>query len=191
MGEKRQGRGRKRWLALLAVLGWWMLWGGAVYGAEGGLTGQGEEDGGDIFGSGEEEAPGESVLGMGEEEALDRYLEELDFSEIDAVLGGGKGTVGMDFGELVQKIIQGEELDKGKLVMDVLSMLFDEIDSFRGIIVKIMFLCVAFAILYNFANVFENPAVTEISFYMVYLLLMVLLMNSFFVLRDVAIGVVE
>ena len=191
MGEKRQGRGRKRWLALLDVLGWWMLWGGAVYGAYGGLTGQGEEDGGDIFGSGEEEAPGESVLGMGEEEALDRYLEELDFSEIDAVLGGGKGTVGMDFGELVQKIIQGEEIDKGKLVMDVLSMLFDEIDSFRGIIVKIMFLCVAFAILYNFANVFENPAVTEISFYMVYLLLMVLLMNSFFVLRDVAIGVLE
>ena len=69
--------------------------------------------GGYFFGSGEEEAPGESVLGMGEEEALDRYLEELDFSEIDAVLGGGKGTVGMDFGELVQKIIQGEVLDKG------------------------------------------------------------------------------
>ena len=45
--------------------------------------------------------------------------------------------------------------------------------------------------MYNFADVFENPAVTEISFYLVYMLLLVLLMKSFFILRDVSAEVLE
>ncbi len=126
-----------------------------------------------------------------EEEALSGYLEDLDFSGIDAVLGSQDGTAGMDFRELVETLIQGQEIDKGKLLMDILSMVFEEIGSFRGTIMKIVFLCVVFAILYNFANVFENPAVTEISFYMVYMLLLVLLMHSFFILRDVAVDVLQ
>lgn len=127
-----------------------------------------------------------AALGTSGEETLDRYLEELDFSEIDAILDSQESLEGMDFQDLVYMLVHGEEIDKGKLAMDVLAMVFEEIGAFRGTIVKIIFLCLAFAILYNFANVFENPAVTEISFYMVYMLLLVLLMNSFFILRDVS-----
>ena len=57
--------------------------------------------------------------------------------------------------------------------------------------IQMVLLCMVFAILYNFANVFERPAVTEISFYMVYMLLMALLMKSFFILRDVTVGVID
>ncbi len=169
------GKGRQRgWLLLLLL-----LLGGVCFPCR-------------AYGEGRAEStPQTGAEGNSGEEALDRYLEELDFSEIDAILESQEGVKGLDFQDLVYMLIHGEEIDKGKLVMDVLSMVFEEIGAFRGTIVKIIFLCVAFAILYNFANVFENPAVTEISFYMVYMMLLVLLMNSFFILRDVSVEVLS
>lgn len=133
--------------------------------------------------------------GMGwagkEEETLDSYLAELDFSGINEALRGQESTADLDFRELVEMLLNGEEMDKGKLFLDVLSMVFEEIASFRGRMAQIVFLCIVFAILHNFANVFENPTVTRISFYMVYMLLLALLMNSFFVIRDITTEVIS
>lgn len=123
-------------------------------------------------------------------QTLDSYLAELDFSDIDAVLGQQEGTQGLDFQGLVQKLINGEDIDKKGLLKEMFHMVFGEIAAFRSTLVQIVLLCVVFAILYNFADVFENPAVTEISFYMVYMLLLVLLMKSFFILRDVSVDVI-
>lgn len=125
------------------------------------------------------------------EETIGSYLEELDFSEIDGLLGEQESTRELDFGELVEMLINGDDIDKGRLLEKILSMVFSEIHAFRGTLIQMVLLCVVFAILYNFANVFENPAVTEISFYMVYMLLLVLLMKSFFILRDVSDNVIS
>ena len=132
--------------------------------------------------------PVDSVQGMGE--ALDSYFEELDFSDIDAALRRQESTEGIKFQELVQKLMDGEEIDKRWLAKEALHMVFGEVMAFRSTLVQIVLLCVVFAILYNFADVFENPAVTEISFYIVYMLLLVLLMKSFFILRDVSVEVI-
>ena len=132
--------------------------------------------------------PVDSVQGMGE--ALDSYFEELDFSDIDTALRRQESTEGIKFQELVQKLMDGEEIDKRWLAKEALHMVFGEVMAFRSTLVQIVLLCVVFAILYNFADVFENPAVTEISFYIVYMLLLVLLMKSFFILRDVSVEVI-
>lgn len=121
------------------------------------------------------------------EETMEGYLDELDFSEIDKMLNGQEGTDELDFRELVERMLGGEEIDKGWLFEKIFSAVFSEVREFRGTLIQIIILCIVFAILYNFANVFENPAVTDISFYMVYILLLVLLMKSFFVLRDVSV----
>lgn len=125
------------------------------------------------------------------QETMDGYLEELDFSDIDTMLEQQEGTEGLDFKGLVEKLVNGEEIDKGWLLEEILSAVFSEVAEFRGTLVQMVLLCIVFAILYNFANVFENPAVTEISFYMVYMLLLVLLMKSFFILRDVTVTVIS
>lgn len=125
-----------------------------------------------------------------QEETLDSYLAELDFSDIDAVLSQQETTQDFDFQGLVRRVIAGEEIEKERLVQEIFYMIFAEITAFRGTLVQIVLLCAAFAILYNFADVFENPAVTEISFYMVYMLLLILLMKSFFILRDVSVDVI-
>lgn len=123
------------------------------------------------------------------EETINDYLEELDFSEVDAMLKE-KGS-GIEFGELVRQLIDGEEIDKGELVKEILDMVFQEVLAFRSELIQIVLLCIVFAILYNFTNIFENPAVTEISFYMVYMLLLVLLLKSFFILKDVVLVVLD
>ena len=122
---------------------------------------------------------------------MDGYLEELDFSDIDTMLEQQDGTEGLNFKGLVEKLVNGEEIDKGWLLDELLSAVFSEVAEFRGTLVQMVLLCIVFAILYNFANVFENPSVTEISFYMVYMLLLVLLMRSFFILRDISITVIS
>lgn len=121
------------------------------------------------------------------DEAIDSYMQELDFSDIDRMLNQQEDAVGLDFRELVERLLEGEEIEKGWLLEEIFSAVFSEVREFRGTLVQIVILCIVFAILYNFADVFENPAVTEISFYMVYVLLLVLLMKSFFVLRDVSV----
>lgn len=132
----------------------------------------------------------EERSGSDQEETLDSYLAELDFSDIDAVLSQQEITQDFDFQGLVRRVIAGEEIEKERLVQEIFYMIFAEISAFRGTLVQIVLLCAAFAILYNFADVFENPAVTEISFYMVYMLLLILLMKSFFILRDVSVDVI-
>lgn len=164
---------KKTVLCILWVFLGFLLMSGKAYGAEGTGEGNSWDDG--------------QELGQ----TLDSYLAELDFSDIEAALGQQESTQDLDFQGLVQKLISGEELDKGGLLKGMFHMVFREIAAFRSTLVQIVLLCVVFAILYNFADVFENPAVTEISFYMVYMLLLVLLMKSFFILRDVSVDVIE
>lgn len=125
------------------------------------------------------------------EETIDGYLDELDFSDIDKMLSEQEGTDELDFRALVERMLDGEEIEKGWLFEKIFSAVFSEVREFRGTMIQIIILCIVFAILYNFANVFENPAVTEISFYMVYILLLVLLMKSFFILRDVSVAAIS
>ena len=134
----------------------------------------------------QEEALTESVS---EDDTIEEYLEQLDFDEVDSMLAE-KGT-GITFEGLVQSIIDGEEIDKGELLKKFLTVIFEEVLAFRYDLLQMILLCVVFSILYNFTNIFENPAVTEISFYMVYMLLLVLLLKSFFVLKDVVLVVLE
>lgn len=134
----------------------------------------------------QEETLTESVS---ENDTIEEYLEQLDFDEVDSMLAE-KGT-GITFEGLVQSIIDGEEIDKGELLKKFLTVIFEEVLAFRYDLLQMILLCVVFSILYNFTNIFENPAVTEISFYMVYMLLLVLLLKSFFVLKDVVLVVLE
>ena len=121
------------------------------------------------------------------DETMEGYLEELDFSEVDTMLQ--ENGTGIRFKELVQRLIDGEEIDKGELLKEIFSVVFREVSAFRTELLQIVMLCIVFAILYNFTNIFENPAVTQISFYMVYILLLVMLLKSFFILKDiVAVG---
>ncbi len=176
MDGKRRGMKRKiRWFLLAAVLSLWGM-SGMVLAAEGEALGQEKQ---------------QHKMDQEWQETMEGYLNELDFTEIDKLLGQQEITEGLDYRELVERLTNGEEIEKGWLLDQITGVIFSEVRSFRGTLTKIVLLCIVFAILHNFANVFEHPAVTEISFYMVYMILLVLLMNSFFILRDVTVTVIS
>ncbi len=176
MDGKRRGIKRKiRWFLLAAVLSLWGM-SGMVLAAEGEALGQEKQ---------------QHKMDQEWQETMEGYLNELDFTEIDKLLGQQEITEGLDYRELVERLTNGEEIEKGWLLDQITGVIFSEVRSFRGTLTKIVLLCIVFAILHNFANVFEHPAVTEISFYMVYMILLVLLMNSFFILRDVTVTVIS
>ena len=176
MDGKRRGMKRKiRWFLLAAVLSLWGM-SGMVLAAEGEALGQEKQ---------------QHKMDQEWQETMEGYLNELDFTEIDKLLGQQEITEGLDYRELVERLTNGEEIEKGWLLDQITGVIFSEVRSFRGTLTKIVLLCIVFAILHNLANVFEHPAVTEISFYMVYMILLVLLMNSFFILRDVTVTVIS
>lgn len=118
-------------------------------------------------------------------------LDEVDFSDIDDFLGENSVTRELDFKSLVQQLIAGEEIDKGWLFDWIKDALFKEVSESRGYMVQMVLLVAAFALLYNFANVFENAAVTDISFYIVYMILLALLIKSFLVMSGILSGTLQ
>lgn len=106
-------------------------------------------------------------------------LDELDFSQVESLLNSQEEASGVSFSELVQMLVQGEEIDKKWVFDSWWNLFFQEIRESRGYLAQIVLLAAAFGLLYNFANVFEKGAVADISFYIVYLILVAMLMKSF------------
>ena len=118
-------------------------------------------------------------------ESVITMLDEVNFSDLNAFLKEEELLEEFDFKELVRKLMQGEEIDKGLLFKQGKNILLQEISTSRTYMTQIILLMAAFALLYNFANVFQNAAVTDVSFYMVYMILLALLMNSFMLMSGV------
>lgn len=121
-----------------------------------------------------------------EESSLDLSLmEAVDFAELDEIMKEQEVTSSFDFKELVKKLIAGEEIDKLWLLNMVKDVVFAEVIQSKSYMIQIILLVAVFALLYNFANVFQNTAVTDISFYIVYMILLVLLIKSFLLLNGI------
>ncbi len=106
-------------------------------------------------------------------------LDEVDFTELNELLKENESTRGFDFKSLVKQLISGEDIDKEWLFDTIKDSILYEVSASRNYMLQIILLVAAFALLYNFTNVFEHAAVTDISFYIVYMILLALLLKSF------------
>lgn len=105
-------------------------------------------------------------------------LDEIDFDEINA-LTEEDTFAEFNFRELVERLISGEEIDKKWLFQSLIDLAFNELTVNKNYMIQILLIAIAFSVLNNFVNVFDNAAVTDISFYIVYMILLTLLMQSF------------
>lgn len=62
--------------------------------------------------------------------------------------------------------------------------LFYELAETKGLFVQVLVISIAFGILKNFTDVFDNSYISELCFVLVYSVLAVLLMRSFLVMSD-------
>ena len=119
----------------------------------------------------------EEQISSGMEEEL---LGEMDLSEVQDMMDEMLGEDSFSFTEAVKKLMKGEELLSKEAVRELLrGLFFSRFEKEKGTFMKILLLILAAAVFANFAEVFDNGQIGEVSFYVVYLLLFMLLMESF------------
>ena len=106
-------------------------------------------------------------------------LDGYDFGEVDQALEELFPEEKLDFKETVKEIISGEmKLDSkllNRLVKERISYAFSV--SYENLI-HILLIAVFASVFHHFSQVFQNRQVSEVSFYMLYLLLIALCLNS-------------
>lgn len=107
-------------------------------------------------------------------------LEELDLSRVQRMLDQMLGEESFSMKDMLDGLIKGEKVLSEDTVQEMLhSFLFSGLKKEKNLLIKILLLILLSAVLANFADVFESGQIGDICFYIVYLLLFILLMDSF------------
>lgn len=115
-----------------------------------------------------------------ESETESRLFSEFDFTEIDDSLKKIFPDEKMSFQELVSSLIDGGGEGAGKLVFEFIKdQLGYEFRYNRQNLAYMLLIAVIAAVFTNFSNAFQNKQVSEISFYVLYMLLITMCLNAF------------
>lgn len=107
-------------------------------------------------------------------------LEELELSQVQEMLDEMLTEQSFSIKDMIKKVIQGEEIISKETVQKGLySLFFGELQKEKTLFAKVILLILTASVFANFAAVFDSGQIGEICFYVVYLLLFVLLMDSF------------
>ena len=118
-------------------------------------------------------------------------LDEVEFGDIQQTLDEVLGDSDVDFEGTVRKVLDGDAKFSLDLVKDlVFGRIEQEFGNNRRMLVQILILVTASAIFMNFANVFENQQIAEVSFYIIYLLLLAILITSFETITKLTTGAI-
>lgn len=113
-------------------------------------------------------------------ELKQEILSELDLKEVQDMLDAMLGEESFSFQEALENLLTGKDAFSEEAVQKILhGLLFSGLEKEKSLFMKILLLILLAALLANFAFVFDSGQIGEISFYIVYLLLFMLLMNSF------------
>ena len=115
-----------------------------------------------------------------EADTVSDILEELDLSRVQRMLDQMLGEESFSMKDMLDGLIKGEKVLSEDTVQEMVhSFLFSGLEKEKSLLIKILLLILLSAVLANFADVFESGQIGDICFYIVYLLLFILLMDSF------------
>ena len=119
------------------------------------------------------------------EDVEDTVFKAFDFGEVNQVLEDILPEEKMDFGETVRKVIKGDVKFSVELLEKLVTeQLFYEFRENKKTVIHILMIAIIAAIFTNFSNVFQNRQIGEISFYVLYLLLITICLSTFQILID-------
>lgn len=135
----------------------------------------------------------QTVYAVDETEQIQKELfEQFDFDEIDRFLEESFPNQKVSFGEMIQKLISGETQISFEFLKEfILNQFFYEFHNSKESIVHILMIVIIAAIFRNFSEMFQNGQVSELSFYVLYMMLITICLNSFHVLTDSVLQGVE
>lgn len=124
------------------------------------------------------------------EEYLDAWREKLDFSELDELLLEDL-LIAQDepvrFSDVVDGLLSAgiTDFDYRTVAAWVKDGLFYELEVNRKVLLEAVVLAAAFSLLKNFSGAFKRAYIAEVSFFLVYGIFSILLLQSFSVYADV------
>lgn len=125
-----------------------------------------------------EDEPGESF-------AAEEILGQFDYGDVDKALERIFPEKRMSFRDTVAAVITGEQEWSVKLLWELLvSQLTYAFSGSRETLVHILVIAVIAAVFHNFSAVFQSRQICEISFYILYLLLITLCLGTFQMVVD-------
>ena len=133
-----------------------------------------------------EESESEEFAALGEEmeqarkSAREELLQEMDFSEMDRLLAELFPEERIEFGEVIWAVMQGEtKLDAKLLGRMIGDKVFYAFRINRESVIHLIVIAVGAAIFLNLSGVFQTRQVSEISFFLLYMLLIGICLTSF------------
>ena len=110
----------------------------------------------------------------------EELLGQIELEEIQKLVDGILDEKSFSIKEAVMNMMKGEEPISKEAVQDMVrSFFFSGINQEKGMLFRILLLILLAAVLSNFADVFENGYAGNVSFYIVYLVLFMTLMENF------------
>lgn len=132
------------------------------------------------------------------EEIWTKQLDTVDFSSIEQVVNRIKKQSDnsyleeFDFSETIRKIIKGEiDFSILSVTKVVVKLFFQEIKGFMSLIGKLLIISILCALLNNIAESFQNKSTSQIGFYVCYIVLIILLLQSFQIAMEVSQSTIE
>lgn len=125
-------------------------------------------------------------------EVEDSLTGSYDFSEIDAMLEELFPDEKLSFMDTVLALVSGDAKLSFDLVKELISDRFTyEWRNSRACVIQILLLVIVAAVFTNFSGVFKSKQAAEISFSMLYMLLVTICLQNFRILVDAAVTNVE
>ena len=124
----------------------------------------------------------EPVYGSVEEDygKAEEILDDLELDGVQRMLDDMMGEDSFSMKDAVTQMIKGRDGISGEKFLVILKQsLFGRLEGEKSLFQKLLFLMLLAAVFANFAEVFENGQIGEISFYVVYLLIFMLLMDAY------------
>lgn len=119
------------------------------------------------------------------ESLQEELLDELDLDEVQAMISEVMEGENFSVRKAITDMINGEEAISKETVQRFLYRLFfSGIEQEKNVFFRILLLVLIAAVFANFVDVFENGQIGAVSFYVVYLVLFMLLTESFYELSS-------
>ena len=130
----------------------------------------------------EESQKGEAASGL-TTKITEEILSDMSLAQVQSLLDEILGGESFSVEKALKSMINGETFFTKEAMQEFLhGLFFDRLEKEKKNFSLLLLLILIAAVLSNFAAVFENGQVGEVSFYMIYLLLFTILMNRFAIL---------
>ncbi len=122
-------------------------------------------------------------------ETEEELMAVYDFGDLDSYLKEIFPDSKMSFTDFLQQIMAGEfELSWKNLKELITEQFFYEFQSTKEVLIHVLAIVIIAAVFRNFAGVFQSNQISEMCFYVLYILLVTICLNSFQVLMQSALS---